>query len=95
MTDVVEETPLASFKSALILSLKEEDGLEMYSDLVKEVVAETDRDPSEIAAALARLARRSQEPGVLERIAGYELEKAKPGARASRAGATPQTATRP
>ncbi len=93
MTDVVEEAPLAQFKSALILSLKEEDGLEMYSDLVKEVALETDRDPSEIAAAVARLARRSQEPGVLERIAGYELEKAKPGARASRAGASYDTNT--
>jgi hypothetical protein len=93
MTDAVEEAPLAQFKSALILSLQEEDGLEMYNDLVKEVVAETDRDPAEIAAAMARLARRAQEPEVLERIAGYEIEKAKPGSRASRTGATYDTNT--
>ncbi|WP_145201365.1 DbpA RNA binding domain-containing protein [Planctomycetes bacterium Poly30] len=93
MTDAVEEVPLAQFKSAIILSLQEEEGLEMYSDLVKEVVAETDRDPSEIAAALARLARRAQEPEVLERIAGYEVEQAKPGSRARRSGASYDTNT--
>ena len=79
MTDAVEEAPLAQFKSALILSLEEEN-LELYEDLVKEVAAETGKDVSEVAAACARLARRAQEPDVLERIAGFELEKEKPGA---------------
>jgi len=83
MTDAVEEAPLAQFKSALILSIEEAD-LEMYTDLVKEVAAETGKAPEVIAAACARLARRAQGADVLERIAGFELEKVKPGASARR-----------
>ena len=83
--DAVEEAPLAQFKSALTLSL-EEEGLELYEDLVEEVAAETGKDPKTVAAAAARLARRAQEPDALEKIAGYELEQAQPGTRASRRG---------
>jgi len=83
MTDAVEGAPLAQFKSALAMSLEEEN-LEMYADLVKEVAAETGKEPAEVAAAAARLARRAQEPDVLERIAGFELEQVKPGASSRR-----------
>ncbi|MEL6907810.1 MAG: hypothetical protein AAFP22_20550, partial [Planctomycetota bacterium] len=86
MSDAVEEAPLAQFKSALLMGLQEEEGLEMYADLVKEVVLESGKDPAEIAAVAARLARRAQEADVLERIAGFELEKVKPGASARRGG---------
>ncbi len=84
MTDAVEEAPLAQFKSALILSIEEAD-LEMYTDLVKEVATETGKSPEMIAAACARLARRAHGADVLERIAGFEIEKKKPGASARRA----------
>ena len=83
MTDAVEEAPLAQFKSALTLSLQEEN-LELYQDLISEVAEETGKEPAEIAAAAARLARRAQEADVLERISGYELEKTKPATRATR-----------
>lgn len=83
MTDAVEGAPLAQFKSALLMGIEEEN-LEMYADLVKEVAAETGKEPAEIAAVAARLARRAQEPDVLERISGFELEQVKPGASARR-----------
>ncbi|MGB0332316.1 MAG: DbpA RNA binding domain-containing protein, partial [Planctomycetota bacterium] len=83
MSDAVEEAPLAQFKSSLILSL-EEGNLELFEDLVKEVASETGKTPVEVAAACARLTRRAEEPGVLERIAGYELQKSRPDAKAVR-----------
>ncbi len=83
MSDAVEEAPLAQFKSALILSL-EEGNLELFEDLVKEVASESGKTPVEVAAACARLTRRAEEPGVLERIAGYELQKSRPDAKVVR-----------
>ncbi len=83
MSDAVEEAPLAQFKSALILSL-EESNLELFEDLVKEVASETGKSPVDVAAACARLTRRAQEPDVLERIAGYELQKSRPDAKVVR-----------